>query len=207
LTANVILPTAELTDDYYAGYYNYSSNGSDYYSGQASKSASLFYGASAGIIAVGTQSFVMAPGVAFSRTDVSDYGTSFGVSLPFEWVTATALRIGLELQVGRAFGGSSHLQCMSNTGMSGNCASPTLNRDRPSGTSVALQFQLGFGFNHPEPLPAEPLQPGAPETWPQPPPAPAALPNPPGAPGSAAPTAPPGSAAPGPAAPAAPPPG
>ncbi|HWZ89458.1 MAG TPA: hypothetical protein VNW92_11430, partial [Polyangiaceae bacterium] len=132
LTANVILPTSELTDQYYASAYDYSSNGSAYYYGQSSKAASLFYGASAGIVAVGTPSFVMAPGVAFSRTDVSDYGTSFGVSLPFEWVTATGLRLGLELDLGRAFGGSAHLQCTSNNGGVGNCASPTISQDRPS---------------------------------------------------------------------------
>ena len=181
LTVKATLPTTALNDDYY-GFYDSNPNGTAYYYREPSKTASLFYGASVGVVAVSSANFVMAPGVAFSRTDVSDYGSSLGVSLPFEWVTANGLRMGVVLDFGRAFGGSAHVRCMPNGGASNaTCATtPTLSQDRPAGTSVALQFQLGFGFNHPAELPAEPIQNAPPYAWPQPQqPQPAAPPTPP----------------------------
>jgi hypothetical protein len=127
----------------------------------------------------------MAPGIAFRRTDVSDYGSSLGVAMPLDWVMADGLRIGLELDLGRAFGGSYHLVCSDNSGL-GMCAGSEITQDRPQGTAVALQFQLGFGFNHPDPLPASPA-PSPSASWPSaagapPPLTPSAPPTPSAAP-------------------------
>jgi hypothetical protein len=166
ISANIILPTSALTDDYYT---EYDTAGMGYYSYQYSKPASLLWGATVGVVAVSTQTFAMAPGVAFSRTDVSDYGTSLAAAIPLDWVMASGLRVGLELDVGRAFGGSYHLQCVPQTNQ--DCTgAPALTLDRPAGSSLLLQFQIGFGFDHPEPLPS-PLVPqnAAPYGWPPPP--------------------------------------
>jgi hypothetical protein len=123
----------------------------------------------------------MSPGIAFSRTDVSDYGSVIAFALPFEWVTSSGLRLGLEFDAGRAFGGVSHFQCYSQfgTGTSATCPNgATTTQDRPTGTSILLQFQLGFGFGHPDPLPQQPVQSPAPYGWPEQQ-APAAAPPPP----------------------------
>jgi hypothetical protein len=164
LSANLILPTSDMRDEYSPAY-DYNPGSTGYYLQQPAKRASLFYGATLGIVVVSTPTFVMAPGVAFSRTDVSDYGSSLAVALPFEWVTGNGLRLGLEFDAGRAFGGIYHTQCYSSSG-GGSCG-PPLTPDRPSGTSILLQFQLGFGFNHPEPLPPASAPPSA---WPAGPP-------------------------------------
>jgi hypothetical protein len=170
ISANVILPTSALTDDYYTEYYT---AGAGYYSYQYSKPASLLWGATVGVIAASTQTFVMSPGIAFSRTDVSDYGSSLAAAIPLDWVMSSGLRVGLELDIGRAFGGSYHLQCAPQTNQDCTGAS-LLTLDRPAGTSLLLQFQIGYGFDHPEPLPSPPIpQNAAPYGWPAPP---AALP-------------------------------
>ena len=150
LTARLALPTETLNDEYYDGS-SYPLRPVD------SKSASFLYGASAGIVAVSTQSFVMSPGVAFGRSDVSDYGSMLALSMPFDWVMPTGMRVGLEADFGRAFGGRfGSIDCPS-----GSCAgSSNLQiRDRPAGTAFWLQFNMGFGFNHPAPLPLAPAAP------------------------------------------------
>jgi hypothetical protein len=122
------------------------------YQRRASDTPVLFYGASAGVVVYNTQDFALAPGIAFARTDVSDFGTMVAASVPFDWVMASGLRIGLELELGQAFGGSYRYQCQDSTGSS--CGGPPqITRDRPSGTAFLMQFQIGFGFNHPDPLP------------------------------------------------------
>jgi hypothetical protein len=157
LTANVLLPTSALTDNYQPSYaQSQFLNTGDYYARASSKAASVFFGFGVGIVAVSTPNFVMSPGLVFSHTDVSDYGSSLAGAFPFEWVTASGLRLGFEFDAGRAFGGSSHVQCISAStgGPATDCASGTqLTLDRPTGTSIVLQFQVGFGFNHPDPVP------------------------------------------------------
>lgn len=116
--------------------------------GHQSKSMSVLYGASVGVAAIRTPIFVMSPGLAFARTDVSDYGTMIGLSLPVDWVTHNGLRFGLEGQLGRAFGGRRVVSC------SINCAATSFDwGDRPAGTALSLQLSIGFGFRHPPPLP------------------------------------------------------
>jgi hypothetical protein len=115
---------------------------------QPSESPILLYGASAGLLAVGTRSFVLAPGLTFLRSDVSDYGSFVGLGVPFEWTTGSAIRIGLDLALGRVFGGSIREICsLFNTQ---SCVEgETREVDRPGGTGFYIHFQLGYGFNHP----------------------------------------------------------
>ncbi|MES1179351.1 MAG: hypothetical protein ABUL62_33855 [Myxococcales bacterium] len=140
------IPTDKLNDEYYTDRSTY-----------RSKDAAFLYGASAGIVAVSTRNFVLAPGAAFMRSDVSDYGTMLALSMPFEWVMPTGLRVGFELNLGRAVGGHTALPNCVGTVCSGSA--PV---DRPAGTGFWMQFQIGYGFNHPAPLPPEPPPPAAP---------------------------------------------
>jgi hypothetical protein len=145
LTLRGVIPTDNLNDEYYG-------DANSFQARSPSKAASFLYGASAGVVVVSTQSFVLSPGIAFARSDVSDYGTMLALSMPFEWVTASGLRVGFELNFGRAFGGRSQLQsCAGNV-----CAGPAQAPDRPAGTGFWMQFQIGYGFNHPAPLAPEP---------------------------------------------------
>ena len=138
LTARIAFPTEQTRDEYYSS--------GDFFDGRVrSKSYSLLYGATAGIAAVSSASFVMSPGLAFGRSDVSDYGSTVAFAMPFDWVLSSGLRIGVEVDFGRAFGGRYVAACA--TGV------PCTTVDRPSGTAFLLQFHMGFGFNHPAPLP------------------------------------------------------
>ena len=103
--------------------------------------ATLLYGATLGAIATSSENFVFAPGLVFVRSDVSDYGSMLGISMPFEWVTARGMRFGLELDLGRSFGGTvRNRTCVSQVCTEGEM-------DRPAGRAFALRFQMGFGFN------------------------------------------------------------
>jgi hypothetical protein len=148
LVARAAVPASDQTDQPGSD----SSFDSAGYQRRASDTPVLFYGASAGVVVYGTQDFALAPGIAFARTDVSDFGTMVAASVPFDWVMASGLRIGLELELGQAFGGSYRYQCQDTTGSS--CGGPPqITHDRPSGTAFLMQFQIGYGFNHPNPLP------------------------------------------------------
>ena len=88
-----------------------------------------------------SKSFVFGPNLAFVRTDVEDYGTAFAFGLPFEWTTARNLRVGFELALGHAFGGSFRTACVSGTTSCG------LGRQsRPDGTAVLFQFYMGWSL-------------------------------------------------------------
>jgi hypothetical protein len=121
--------------------------------GSGAKTPSFFYASSAGFAAVRTPSFAMSPGLMFARTDVSDYGTMLGFSLPLDWVTRSGLRLGLEGGFGRAFGGRRASSCL--TPGAADCNQRPRYEDRESGAALWLQFQIGFGFNHPGPLAPE----------------------------------------------------
>ena len=118
--------------------------------GSGTKVPSFFYAFSAGFAAVRTPNFAMSPGLMLARTDVGDYGTMLGFSLPFDWVTSSGLRLGLEGGVGNAFGGRT--PGCSTVGAS-DCHEQARYQDRDPGLALWLQFQIGFGFNHPGPLP------------------------------------------------------
>jgi hypothetical protein len=115
--------------------------------GRSSKAPSFLYGASAGFVVFRSPHFALSPGLLFARTNVSDYGTMLGLSVPFEWVTNDGVRLGLEIAGGSVFGGSSAVSC------SLNCdVAPVTFEDRQSGGALWLQFQVGFGIHHPAPL-------------------------------------------------------
>jgi hypothetical protein len=111
-----------------------------------SASATLIYGGSVGVVAGSSESFVFSPGLLFLRSDVADYGNLLAVTLPFEWVTTKGLRFGLDVALGRAFGGTVHYQCLN---AQTDCSSPaSLDRERPAGRAINIRFTMGFGFNH-----------------------------------------------------------
>lgn len=137
------MPSKNATDEFRFDYdYN---SGSTPYHPTDSTAATLLYGGALGFVAAASDGFVFAPGVVFQRSDVSDYGSMVGVAIPFEWVTTRGLRFGLEVNLGRAFGGTVHYAC-SDTGGAG-CESPTWEGNRGAGRAFAIRFQMGFGFN------------------------------------------------------------
>ena len=119
--------------------------------GSGAKNPSLFYAFSAGYAAVSLPTFVMSPGLMLGRTDVGDYGTMLGLSVPLDWVMRSGLRLGLEGGLGRAFGGQRVIAC--NTPGSADCSQQPQYAGREAGSALWLQFQIGFGFDHPGPLP------------------------------------------------------
>jgi hypothetical protein len=136
LTAKIAFPTEGIGDQ-------------DADFGSGTKAPSLFYAFSVGVAAVRTPTFVLSPGLLFARTDVGDYGSMLGVSLPFDWVLKSGVRLGLEGALGSAFGGRS-ASCSTATGA--DCSQRPSYEDRDPGLALWLQFQVGFGFNHPGPL-------------------------------------------------------
>jgi hypothetical protein len=141
------MPSKSATDSF--GYDYDSPSVSTNYFHRNSTAASLLYGASLGVVAASGEGFVFAPGVVFQRADVEDYGTMLGIAVPFEWVTRRGLRFGMEVDLGRAFGGTVRYTCTQFNGPSDCSAGPTFNGDRGAGRAFALRFQMGFGFNHP----------------------------------------------------------
>jgi hypothetical protein len=122
-----------------------------------SESPSILWGGSVGVAVLSRQNFVLAPGVLFVRTDVADYGSFLALHAPFDWVTNDGARVGFAVGIGRSFGGSVRGTCF-DTGFNPPECDPGEKRefDREAGAGFYAHFQLGWGFNHPEPLkPAE----------------------------------------------------
>jgi hypothetical protein len=130
VTARLVAPLEEAQDEHYDSFYD---PGSGSYLSQRSRSIAVLYGASLGLILSNSRTFLFAPGLLLLRTDVEDYGTSGLLSLPFEWTTRRHLRVGFELALGHAFGGSQ------SDGAGGS-------EERPGGTAVLLQFALGWSM-------------------------------------------------------------
>lgn len=123
---------------------HYTSTGSYMVYTANSESPKLLYGGSLGVSLVNTENFVFSPGISLLRTDVSDYGTVIGASLPFEWVTSRGLRFGLDVTLGRGFGGTVRYACQS-----GSCPSETLTpTDRNAGRALGLRFSIGYGIGY-----------------------------------------------------------
>jgi len=151
ISGRAFLPTEDANDEYPAS----GILDGDSYAYVDSDPARFLYGANLGVIAASTRSFVLSPGLMFLRSDVADYGTMVGIALPFEWVTATGLRVGFEFDVGRAFGGEVRQQCFP-TSITGTCTEgSTRTIAREPGTAFLLDFQIGWGFNHPGVEPAK----------------------------------------------------
>jgi hypothetical protein len=145
LAARVVFHTGNDEEDYYFS----SPNAAGYYY-PSTESPSLMYGASAGVIAFGGSKFVMSPGIAFLRTDVSEHGTFLALSLPFEWTLRNGVRIGFELGLGNVQGASEVESC--ERAVATDCPDGiTRSQDADSSFALYAQFQIGYGFGHPGP--------------------------------------------------------
>ena len=145
LSARLVTPLEDVND----GYRKYSSSvpvasGSAFSTRLGSRSMSVLYGASAGVIVTNSRAFVFGPSLGFLRTDVEDYGTAVVLSLPFEWTTRRSLRIGFELALGHAVGGSFRSVCATSTAPVTSCG--IQRGDRPGGTTVLFQFNMGWAL-------------------------------------------------------------
>ncbi|MGC4095144.1 MAG: hypothetical protein QM756_45945 [Polyangiaceae bacterium] len=105
----------------------------------------LLYGGSVGVTLINSNNFAFSPGAMLLRSDVSEYGTMIGASLPFEWVTSRGLRFGLEVDLGYGFGGKVNYQCFTGTTCTAADLEPS---DRPSGRALGLRFAIGYGVGY-----------------------------------------------------------
>jgi hypothetical protein len=124
---------------------------------EPSESPAILWGGSLGIAAISRQSFVFSPGLLALSTDVAAYGTFVALNAPFEWVTDDGARIGFSVAFGRAMGGSVRGVCRDpGFGTPVSCDIGEVREfDREAGAGFYAQFSMGWGFNHPKPLPPE----------------------------------------------------
>jgi hypothetical protein len=119
-----------------------------------SESPAILWGGSLGVAVLSRQTFVFSPGLLALRTDVADYGTFVALNAPFEWVTDDGARVGFTVAFGRAMGGSVRATCTQTFGAPAPCDTGEVREfDREAGAAFYAHFQLGWGFNHPKPLP------------------------------------------------------
>jgi hypothetical protein len=111
-----------------------------------SRAMSAMYGGSVGLVISNDRSFVFGPSLAIMRTDVEDYGTAVMVALPFEWTTSKNLRIGFELALGQATGGTRRAACIesNNNGTASRCGVTA--QDRQGGTAVFFSYYMGWSL-------------------------------------------------------------
>jgi hypothetical protein len=131
VSVRLVAPLEEASDEFYE--YSYSSDG--LYESTRARSMSVLYGGSFGLIISNSKTFLFAPGLLVLRSDVNAYGTAALLSLPFDWTTARHLRVGFELAIGHAFGGTAG-------------TSDGSKRDRPGGTAIVLQYYMGWSMGH-----------------------------------------------------------
>jgi hypothetical protein len=146
LTARLVAPTEEVREESYSSS-SFSGNGATFrFTSRApSRSMSVLYGASAGLVISNDRSFVFGPNVGFVRTDVEDYGTAIVVGLPFEWTTARNLRVGFELSIGRASGGTARSSCTTNSAaLTTSCG--VISEERPGGTAIVFSYYMGWSL-------------------------------------------------------------
>lgn len=151
VAARVILPLEEARDEggSYDDYSDPSGSANMNYVPVASEPVSFLYGATVGVALLTTKTFVMSPGITLVRTDVGDYGTVAALSLPFEWTTSRRLRLGFEVDLGRAFGGTIKRSCsIFNAGGSVDCG--TAIADRRHGAALIVQFHMGWALSAPD---------------------------------------------------------
>lgn len=140
LSGRLVVPLERVTDST-SSYDDYRPAGGTYTRAVPSRSVSLLYGASLGLVVTNSKSFVFGPNVGFVRTDVEDYGTAVAFGLPFEWTTRTNLRVGFEMSLGHATGGSRRTICVSGITSCGSSR-----QERPGGTVVLFQFYMGWAL-------------------------------------------------------------
>lgn len=147
LSARIVAPTESVHDQHYNGA-EFSSSGPSFRLTrlEPSRHMSVLYGASAGLVVSNDRSFVFGPNIGFVRTDVEDYGTAVLVGLPFEWTTTRNLRVGFELSIGHATGGTSRTSCTSESsgGVVTSCGVGSA--DRQGGTAVVFSYYMGWSL-------------------------------------------------------------
>jgi hypothetical protein len=143
LSGRLIVPLEEASDQY-TDYGSFSSPGATY-ERVPSRSVSVLYGLSAGLILSNSRTFLFAPGLTIWRTDVNDYGTTGAITLPFEWTTSRRLRVGFELALGHSFGGSQDRACKVFTTAGSSCGTDEVSR--PGSTAVLLQYHMGWALS------------------------------------------------------------
>lgn len=122
----------------------------------ASTQPALIWGAALGITLYSSRGFVASVGANFMRSDVSDFGNMFGVSLPLEWVTRRGVRVGFEPGFLGAFGGEVLAECQPDDPFNptNGCDQGEIRAfDRESDTGLWLHFLVGIPFDSPEPVP------------------------------------------------------
>ena len=101
LAGRMLVPVAQTGDVCAGGDFVYA-DAAGVYTCIASSRAHLAYGASAGVMLLDTEHWVLAPGLTFLNTNEADHGVMLGGSLPLDWITSTGLHFGLELGLGAA---------------------------------------------------------------------------------------------------------
>jgi hypothetical protein len=142
ITGRLVTPLENVTDSY--NEYGSSFNGVTFVSRILSRSMSLLYGVSVGLVISNSRSFVFGPSLELLRTDVEDYGTTVMLGLPFEWTTGKNMRVGFELAFGHSFGGSQRAKCALG-GASVPCSGAS-EIERPGGTGILFQFYMGWAL-------------------------------------------------------------
>jgi hypothetical protein len=141
-SGRVVVPLEGVNDD--LSHYSSRRAASGSFRGVDARALAMLYGVSAGLVVTNSRTFVFGPSVQLQRTDVEAYGTTLAFGLPFEWTTRRSLRIGFELAIGHSFGGSVHEVCRTFSSPVTSCGSHTA--DRPSGTSVLFQYNMGWAL-------------------------------------------------------------
>lgn len=148
LSARLVAPTEVVRDDADADGSSFGGGGGGTFrvtSTEPSRRMSVLYGASLGLVVSNDRSFVFGPNVGFVRTDVEDYGTAIVLGLPFEWTTSRNLRVGFELSIGHASGGSARSSCITNTGgITTSCG--VSKSEREGGTAVVFSYYMGWSL-------------------------------------------------------------
>ncbi len=134
----------------------------EFYSIHSEKPA-LVWGGSLGFALYKSQGFVLSVTANFMRTDVGDFGNLVGLSLPFEWITRGAKRVGFEFGVLEAYGGETLGECGSMPGALPSFPAQRANPecdigevrafDREKGSGVWLHMVLGLPYDTPDPVP------------------------------------------------------
>lgn len=144
VSARLATPLEDVSDGYSSYADALPSNGSQSFDRVKARSLTLLYGASVGLLITNSKTFAFGPSVQLLRTDVSAYGTALSIGLPFEWTTRKNLRIGFEFALGHAFGGNIKDVCRTVSTPSTSCGTTT--RDRPAGTAVLFQYNMGWAL-------------------------------------------------------------
>jgi hypothetical protein len=142
VSGRLVAPLEEVRDSH--PYYSTRTSSRGSYHLVDSRSISVLYGASVGLVITNSRSFVFGPSIALLRTDVEAYGSAWFVTLPFEWTTQRNLRIGFEFGLGHAFDGKVREACLTNTSPTLGCG--VVEVDRPGGTALLAQFYMGWAL-------------------------------------------------------------